>query len=105
VARFFLIFVLCFKLYMPFLYPAMVYTCNDILFQALLLKEGAVQILIQMLERGFDSIDLDSKQILDGKSSAKCGFTSLSWCTPVFKSISLLCNARTPRQYPGRPNL
>jgi hypothetical protein len=90
---------------MAFLYPAMVFTCNDILFQALLLKEGAVQMLTQMLERGFDSIDLDAKQILDGKSSAKCGFSSLSWCTPVFKSISLLFNARTPWQYPGRPDL
>ncbi|XP_059462211.1 protein virilizer homolog isoform X3 [Corylus avellana] len=87
--------------FLDFLAGLMEHPCG----KALLLKEGAVQILIQMLERGFDSIDLDAKQILDGKSSAKCGFTSLSWCTPVFKSISLLCNARTARQYPGRPNL
>lgn len=73
--------------------------------KALLLKEGAVLMLTQVLERCFDSIDVDSKQIPDSKYPAKCGFTLLSWCVPVFKSVSLLCNARTPRQYPGKLNL
>ncbi|XP_075637615.1 protein virilizer homolog isoform X2 [Castanea sativa] len=73
--------------------------------KALLLKEGAVLMLTQVLDRCFDSFDVDSKQILDSKYSAKYGFTLLSWCVPVFKSFLLLCNARTPRQYPGKLNM
>lgn len=87
--------------FLDFLSGLMEHPCGKVL----LLKEGTVQMLKQVLERGFDSVDLDTKQIPDAKSSAKCGFTPLTWCIPVFKSISLLCNVRTPLQYPGKPNL
>ncbi|XP_041028654.1 protein virilizer homolog isoform X1 [Juglans microcarpa x Juglans regia] len=87
--------------FLDFLAGLMEHPCG----KALCLKEGAVQMLTQVLERVFDSIDLDTKHIPDSKYSTKCGFTLISWCIPAFKFISLLCNARTPRQYPGRPNL
>ena len=108
VARFSIFHSLYFFYYLCIFFfnkPALDFTHNSILFQALLLKEGAVLMLTQVLDRSFDSFDVDSKQILDSKYSAKYGFTLLSWCVPVFKAFSLLCNARTPRQYPGKLNL
>lgn len=107
-ARFSIFHLLYFFYYLCIFFcnkPALDFTHNNILFQALLLKEGAVLMLTQVLDRCFDSFDVDSKQILDSKYSAKYGFTLLSWCVPVFKSFSLLCSARTPRQYPGKLNL
>ena len=104
---YFSLIIFFFTIYAFFFFnkPALDFTHNSILFQALLLKEGAVLMLTQVLDRSFDSFDVDSKQILDIKYSAKYGFTLLSWCVPVFKAFSLLCNARTPRQYPGKLNL
>ncbi|KAB1227153.1 hypothetical protein CJ030_MR1G027718 [Morella rubra] len=87
--------------FLDFLAGLMEHPCG----KALLVKQGAVQMLTQVLERVLDSIDLDVKQFPDTKYPANCGFTLVSWCIPVFKSISLLCNAQKPRQYPGRPDL
>lgn len=60
------------------------------LFQALLLKEGAIQMLTGVLDRCLGATDIDGIQILAGRSSAKCGFLLLNWCLPVFKSFSLI---------------
>lgn len=73
--------------------------------KAFLLKEGFIQMLTRVLGRCFAATDSDGKQILDGRSSAKCGSTMLSWCVPVFKSFSLLCSPRTSRHHAGKYNL
>lgn len=61
----------------------------------LLLKEGAVQVLVEVLERCINSTGCDGKQFPDDRSLEKSGFTQLSWSLSVFKSISLLCGHRS----------
>lgn len=63
--------------------------------KALLLGEGIFQVLIRVLERCFDATCSDDKQISDDSYSAKFGLNMTSWCIPVFRCISLLCNSRT----------
>lgn len=58
--------------------------------KALLLKEGAIQMLTRVLDRCLGATDIDGIQILAGRSSAKCGLLLLNWCLPVFKSFSLI---------------
>ncbi|XP_022766948.1 uncharacterized protein LOC111311650 [Durio zibethinus] len=70
--------------------------------KALLLGEGFPQILTRVLESCFDSIDSDGRQISDSRDYAKYGFALISWCIPVFQSLSLLCSSRTFSQYNGR---
>ncbi|XWS66566.1 hypothetical protein CRYUN_Cryun05aG0210500 [Craigia yunnanensis] len=70
--------------------------------KALLLGEGFPQVLTRVLESCFDATDSDGRQISDCRDSAKYGFTLISWCIPVFQSISLLCSSRTFSQYNGR---
>ncbi|KAF2323825.1 hypothetical protein GH714_042410 [Hevea brasiliensis] len=55
----------------------------------------------KVLEKCFDAIDYDEKQIPDSKSSAKHGFTLISWCLPVFKCLPLLLG-QTSLLYSGR---
>lgn len=69
--------------------------CGLLLCQVLLLKEGVFQLLSTVLGRSFVASNSDGKQSLDSRNSAKFGFTILSWCLPVFKSFSLLCDSRT----------
>lgn len=63
----------------------------------LLLKEGAVQILIKVLER----IDAYGKSVSGGRSSVKSGFSISNCCLPVLRSLSLICNSRRATQLPA----
>ncbi|KAI4300545.1 hypothetical protein L6164_033913 [Bauhinia variegata] len=72
--------------------------------KGLLLKEGAHQVLPKVLERLF-LVDMDGKQTLDSRNSAKCSLSLLSWCLPVFKFISLLLHSETSVHYPRRPDI
>lgn len=57
--------------------------------------------LSQVLEICIGVTSSDANQFLESKILAKYGLSLLSWCIPVFKSISLVCDSRTPVQYPG----
>ncbi|KAL1813356.1 hypothetical protein ACET3Z_023421 [Daucus carota] len=56
-----------------------------------------VQMLSQVLEICIDVTDLDATQYLGDKNFPFL----LSWCVPVFRSISLISDPTTPVQYPG----
>ncbi|XVE75858.1 hypothetical protein DITRI_Ditri12bG0125200 [Diplodiscus trichospermus] len=73
--------------------------------KALLLGEGFPQILTSVLESCFNAADSDEKQISDCRDSAKYGLTVISWCIPVFESISLLCGSETFSQHNGRHDM
>lgn len=70
-------------------------------YQPLLLKEGAIQMLIKALERCVDATESDGKQLSDGRNSAKCSLTAFSWCLPLCKSLSLICDSHMSRHYIG----
>ena len=70
-------------------------------YQPLLLKEGAIQMLIKALERCVDATESDGKQLSDGRNSAKCSLTAFSWCLPLCKSLSLICGSHMSRHYIG----
>ncbi|KAK4362634.1 hypothetical protein RND71_017875 [Anisodus tanguticus] len=61
----------------------------------LFLKEGGLQMLIKVLEMCLAAASLDAKQL------AQRGFSLLSWCVPVFKSIPLLSDCKASLQTPG----
>ncbi|XP_057962822.1 protein virilizer homolog isoform X2 [Malania oleifera] len=67
----------------------------------LLLKEGAVQMLVKVLERGTHLTSSDWKHFPDIGNSAKCGFSLPRWSLPVFKSISLICGQQ-PSHHAGK---
>ncbi|KAF7145926.1 hypothetical protein RHSIM_Rhsim04G0136900 [Rhododendron simsii] len=67
----------------------------------LLLKEGAFQMLIKVLERRIAVADSDEKQFCDNRNIDKCGFPQLTWCAPIFKSSSLINNSRKAVQALG----
>lgn len=69
--------------------------------QPLLLKEGAIQMLIKALERCVDAIESDGKQFSDGRNSAKLGLTGFCWCLPICKSLSLICDSQVSKHYNG----
>ncbi|KAJ4822646.1 hypothetical protein Tsubulata_050472 [Turnera subulata] len=87
--------------YLEFLAGVLEHPCA----KALLLKEGVVQILGEVLDGCFSAIDSDGQQILDSNNSAKCGLTLVSWCYPVFKSFSLLGGSRTSFSSSGKHDL
>lgn len=60
----------------------------------LFLKEGGLKMLIKALEMCLAAASSDAKQL------AQKGFSLISWCVPVFKSITLLSECKT-RQTPG----
>lgn len=62
--------------------------------QRLFLKEGGLRMLIKALEMCLAAASSDAKQL------AQKGFSLISWCVPVFKSITLLSECKT-RQTPG----
>ncbi|KAI4348874.1 hypothetical protein L6164_009542 [Bauhinia variegata] len=68
--------------------------------KGLLLKEGAHQVLMKVLDRLSVVVDIDGKQTLDSRSCAK-----FSWCLPVFKFISLLFHSETSPCYSRRDNI
>ncbi|CAH2054969.1 unnamed protein product [Thlaspi arvense] len=63
----------------------------------LLLEEGIVQLLVEVLERCYDATYPSEKRVLE------YGFVSessvIQWCIPVFRSISLLCDLQVPLSY------
>ncbi|PSS01624.1 Protein virilizer like [Actinidia chinensis var. chinensis] len=67
----------------------------------LLLKEGAVQMLIRVLDRCISVTDSVEKQFCDSKNIDKCGFSQLTWCVPVFKCCSLISDSRTSVHHIG----
>lgn len=69
--------------------------------QPLLLKEGAFQMLIKVLERCIAVADSDEKQFCENRNIDKCGFPLLTWCNPVFKSFSLINDSRKAVQALG----
>ncbi|KAM7500791.1 hypothetical protein LguiA_025205 [Lonicera macranthoides] len=67
----------------------------------LLLKVGVVQMFSKVLESCVGATNSDAKQFSESRNASKCGFSRLSWCIPVFKSINLICGSSTCLQYPG----
>lgn len=63
--------------------------------QRLFLKEGGLQVLMKVLEKCSAAASFDAKQ------SAQKGFSLLSWCAPVFKSIRLTSECRASPLTPG----
>lgn len=61
-----------------------------------------IQILKKVLEWCLDAIDSD--KVLESRNMADNGFTLLSWCLPVFKSLSLLCGSVATSQCAGLPD-
>ncbi|CAN4085379.1 unnamed protein product [Withania somnifera] len=61
----------------------------------LFLKEGGLQMLIKILEMCLAAASSDSKQLVQK------GFSVLSWCVPVFKSIPLLGEGKASLHTPG----
>lgn len=61
----------------------------------LFLKLGGLQMLIKVLEMCLAAASSDAKQF------AQKGFSFLSWCVPVFKSIPLLSECTASLQTPG----
>ncbi|XP_022982800.1 uncharacterized protein LOC111481554 [Cucurbita maxima] len=73
--------------------------------KALLLNEGAIQLLIEVSHRCLDDLDTDEKLVPGCRFSAKCGFSFHNWCLPVFKSFSLLCYSMTSLKHIRKHNL
>ncbi|OMO49780.1 Protein virilizer, partial [Corchorus capsularis] len=73
--------------------------------KVLLFGEGFSQILRRVLDSCIVAMDSDGGQISDYRNSSNFGFTMISWCIPVFQSISLLCNSRTMTPYNGRQDI
>ncbi|KAL2534543.1 embryo defective [Abeliophyllum distichum] len=69
--------------------------------KSLLLKEGGVQMLSKVLERCIGATNSDVKQFPENRNVAKDEFSLLSWCVPVFKSISLISDSRASVQCAG----
>ncbi|KAK3028735.1 hypothetical protein RJ639_037758, partial [Escallonia herrerae] len=66
----------------------------------LLLKEGIVQMLSKALESCIKAAGVDGKQVFESRDASKFGISQLSWCIPVSKAITLICQTRTSVQYP-----
>ncbi|CAA3021769.1 Hypothetical predicted protein [Olea europaea subsp. europaea] len=69
--------------------------------KSLLLKDGGIQMLMKVLERCISAAKSDVKQFPENRNVAKDEFSLLSWCVPVFKSISLISDSRASVQYAG----
>ncbi|KAK4482102.1 hypothetical protein RD792_011543 [Penstemon davidsonii] len=67
----------------------------------LFLKEGGFQMLTKLLERCIKTTNSDMKQFPENMSIAKYELSLLSWCVPLFKSISLISDDRASIQNPG----
>jgi hypothetical protein len=65
----------------------------------LLLKLGVVQIFMRVLETCIVAVNSDAKQLPESRSIFK--FSRISWCTPVFKSINLICDNSNRLRYSG----
>ncbi|KAG7630169.1 Virilizer N-terminal [Arabidopsis suecica] len=62
--------------------------------KGLLLEEGIVQLLVEVLERCYDATYPSENRVLEyGIVSAS---SVIQWCIPAFRSISLLCDSQVP---------
>ncbi|KAK6147265.1 hypothetical protein DH2020_018177 [Rehmannia glutinosa] len=66
--------------------------------KALLLKEGAFEMLTKVLEKCIGAANSDVKQFHE---NAKFEFSLLSWSIPVFQSISLISDGQASVQHSG----
>ncbi|KAK6147305.1 hypothetical protein DH2020_018217 [Rehmannia glutinosa] len=67
-------------------------------YKALLLKEGAFEMLTKVLEKCIGAANSDVKQFHE---NAKFEFSLLSWSIPVFQSISLISDGQASVQHSG----
>lgn len=63
-------------------------------FQGLLLDEGIVQLLGEVLEKCYDATYPSENMVLEYGIVPE--HSVIQWCIPVFKSISLLCDSQVP---------
>lgn len=57
--------------------------------------------LTEVLKMCIGSVNSDVKQFSMNINLAKYEFSVLSWCIPVFQSISLISDGHTSLQHPG----
>ncbi|KAK9170294.1 hypothetical protein Syun_002434 [Stephania yunnanensis] len=62
--------------------------------KSLLLKEGAVNMLIKVLLKCSNASYSEAKCFAENRTSVKGGLSLLSWCLPVFKSFTLICDSQ-----------
>lgn len=58
--------------------------------KALLLKEGVLQIFIEVLERCVNVANSDGKHFYNNRNIANSEFSQLAWCIPASKCLSLV---------------
>lgn len=68
--------------------------------KTLLLKEGVISVLVKALEKCFNSLVPEGVMSTESKSS-NSGSSLLNWCVPLFKSLALICDSKTPLRHPG----
>lgn len=69
-----------------------------------MLRDGAVQMLSEVLQKCLDAANLDPKVFLENRNVSGKVTSVVSWCIPVFKSISLICDCRTHGQSISLPD-
>ncbi|KAK3033337.1 hypothetical protein RJ639_034184 [Escallonia herrerae] len=69
-------------------------------FLAILLEHPRAKMLSKALESCIKAAGVDGKQVFESIDASKFGISQLSWCIPVSKAITLLCQTRTSVQYP-----
>ncbi|VVA93767.1 unnamed protein product [Arabis nemorensis] len=62
--------------------------------KGLLLDEGIVQLLVEVLEKCYDATYPSENMVLEYGIVPE--HSVIQWCIPVFKSISLLCDSQVP---------
>ncbi|KAK4414757.1 protein virilizer [Sesamum alatum] len=67
----------------------------------LFLREGGCQMLTEVLERCTGAANSDVKQFSENINLAKYESSLISWCIPVFRSISLISDDCASFQHPG----
>ncbi|ESQ49495.1 hypothetical protein EUTSA_v10019873mg [Eutrema salsugineum] len=62
--------------------------------KGLLLEEGIVQLLVEVLERCYEATNPSENRVLEYGNLSKSSV--IQWCIPVFRTISLLCDSQVP---------
>ncbi|XP_019096325.1 PREDICTED: uncharacterized protein LOC104767343 [Camelina sativa] len=62
--------------------------------KGLLLEEGIVQLLVEVLERCYDATYPSENRVLEYGVVSESSV--IQWCIPAFRSISLLCDSQVP---------
>ncbi|KAK2995796.1 hypothetical protein RJ640_026563, partial [Escallonia rubra] len=74
--------------------------CRLLDFLAILLEHPRAKMLSKALESCIKAAGVDGKQVFESRDASKFGISQLSWCIPVSKAITLICQTRTSGQYP-----